>query len=211
VNSAWFLAIRDVIPTKEHLFKIHLADTNRCNQCDETDTLPHRITECNAEDIWDWTRERLAIILRTNNLQVPAEWPLKPQFHTWPPQRHAANLGILAHLVYYRTQHCHQPTLADFADFMRRARWKAYRLPHRLKRVGNYLTVDCIIAPRPELIAAKIDPLSLWSSTACGNLRPHVSSPHRAPQVSTYLSHPWTTPHQPTQESYQPTFCLDSF
>ena len=44
VKSAWFLAIHDIIPTKERLFKIHLADTNRCNQCDQIDTLPHRIT-----------------------------------------------------------------------------------------------------------------------------------------------------------------------
>jgi len=57
VKSAWFLAIHDIIPTKECLFKIHLADTNRCNQCDQIDTLPHRMTECKAEkDIWDWTR-----------------------------------------------------------------------------------------------------------------------------------------------------------
>jgi hypothetical protein len=56
---------------------------------------------------------------------------------------------------------------------------------------------DYIIAPvpRPELIAAKIDPLSLWSSTACGNLRPHVSNPCTASQVSTYLPQPRTTPH----------------
>ena len=104
VKSAWFLAIHDIIPIKERLFKMHLADTKRCNQCDQTDTLPHRIRECNAEkNIWDWTQERLAIILRTNKHQVPAEWPLKPQFHTWPPQRHGALLWILVHLVYYRT------------------------------------------------------------------------------------------------------------
>ena len=69
---------------------------------------------------------------------------------------------------------------------------------------------ECIIALCPELIAAKIDSLSLWSSTALGNLRPHVSNPHTAPQVSTNLSHPRTTPHHPTQESYQPTFSLDT-
>jgi hypothetical protein len=50
VKSAWFLAIHDIIPTKERLFKIYLADTNQCNQCDQTDTLLHRITECNVED-----------------------------------------------------------------------------------------------------------------------------------------------------------------
>ena len=143
----------------------------------------------------------------SHKLQVPAEWPIKTHFHTSPPQRHGAILWILAHLVYYRTQHCHQPTLADYANFMRRARWKAYRLTHWLKWVGNYLT---IIASRPDLIVAKIDPACLWSSTTCGNLRPHVSNLHTASQVLTYLPHPRTTPHHPTQESYQPTFGLDT-
>jgi hypothetical protein len=32
MKSAWFLAIHDIIPTKEHLFKIHLAVMNRCDQ-----------------------------------------------------------------------------------------------------------------------------------------------------------------------------------
>jgi hypothetical protein len=58
---------------------------------------------------------------------------------------------------------------------------------------------DCIIAPRSKLTAAKIDPLSLWSSNAYGNLRPHVSNPHTAPQVSTNLSHPRTAPHHITR------------
>ena len=122
-NSAWFMAIHDIIPTNDRLFKIHLADTNRCNYCAQTDTLSHRMAECNAgKDEWEWTRGRLAVTLRTNKLQVPAEWPLWSHFHIWPPQRHGAILWILAHLVHHRTQHCHQPTLADYADFMRRAR-----------------------------------------------------------------------------------------
>lgn len=98
VKSAWFLTIHDVIPTNEHLFKIHLVDTNRCNHSDQIDTLSHRMTECNVgKGIWDWTRERIAIILRTNKLQVPAAWPFWPHFHTWSPQWHFAILWILAY------------------------------------------------------------------------------------------------------------------
>ena len=55
---------------------------------------------------------------------------------------------------------------------------------------------DCVITPRPDLIAAKIDPLSLWSSTAWGNLRPHVNNPYTALQVSKYL--PIHGPHHTT-------------
>jgi len=48
---------------------------------------------------------------------------------------------MLAYFVYFRVQHADQPTLLDYADFMRRARWKAYSLPQRLQSVGNYLSV----------------------------------------------------------------------
>jgi hypothetical protein len=48
---------------------------------------------------------------------------------------------MLAFFVFFRVQHSDQPTLLDYADYMRGARWKAHSLPQRLKRVGNYLTV----------------------------------------------------------------------
>jgi len=81
------------------------------------------------------------MILRTNTINIPADWTLRPHFHIWPPQQHEAFLRILAHLVYFRTKQRHQPTPMEYADFMRRARWKAHHMPHRLKRVGNYLNV----------------------------------------------------------------------
>jgi hypothetical protein len=58
-----------------------------------------------------------------------------------PSQRHGAALWILAFFVYFRVQHPDQPTLLDYADFMRRARWKAQSLLQRPKKVGNYLAV----------------------------------------------------------------------
>jgi hypothetical protein len=48
---------------------------------------------------------------------------------------------MLAFFVFFRVQHSDQPTLLDYADYMRRKRWKAHSLPQRLKRVGNYLRV----------------------------------------------------------------------
>jgi hypothetical protein len=83
----------------------------------------------------------MAAILRINACYVSDDWPLRPQFNLWPRQRHGAALWILAFFVYFRVQHPDQPTLLDYADFMRRARWKAHYLPQRLKKVGNYLTV----------------------------------------------------------------------
>jgi hypothetical protein len=91
--------------------------------------------------MWRWTQGHLATMLRTYPCHIPEDWPLRPRFSLWPPQRHGAVLWVLAHFVFYRVQHPTTPTLEDFADFMRRARWKAHPLPQRRKRVGGYLTI----------------------------------------------------------------------
>jgi hypothetical protein len=103
-------------------------------------TLLHRLTECNeVTEIWSWTRLRTAIILRMDPRHVPPDWTIRPSFLFWPPQRHAALLWILANMVYYIIQHRKKLSLADYADFMRRARWKAYHTERRLAKFGNYL------------------------------------------------------------------------
>jgi hypothetical protein len=50
-----------------------------------------------------------------------------------------SSVSILAHVVYYVIPHREKVSLADFADFMRRARWKAYHTERRLAKFGNYL------------------------------------------------------------------------
>jgi hypothetical protein len=56
VRSSWYLAIHDVIPTKQRLHRIALTDTDPCVQCGQPDTLPHRLTECSAaKNMWVWT------------------------------------------------------------------------------------------------------------------------------------------------------------
>jgi len=40
--------------------------TDECRKCDRTYTLSHRLTECGEmEQIWTWTKQRLAWLLRT--------------------------------------------------------------------------------------------------------------------------------------------------
>ena len=142
VRSWWFMAIHDILPTNERLHRIALVDTALCPHCGRVDTLSHRLTDCSAgNDIWRWTQGQLAAVLRTHPCHIPKDWPLRPHFSLWPPQRHGAVLWILAHFVFYRVQHVTMPTLQDFADFMRRARWKTHPLPQRRKRVGGYLVV----------------------------------------------------------------------
>jgi hypothetical protein len=80
-------------------------------------------------------------MMRTAPRHIPPEWTIRPDFHIWPPQRRGAIVWILAHMAYYNTQHQQRLTGTDYADFLRRARWKAYQKKRRRKRIGNYLVL----------------------------------------------------------------------
>jgi len=81
LKSTWYNIIHDLIPTKERLATIRLAETNQCDRCAKVDTLIHRLTDCtNSADIWKWTRTRLAAILRTDKRYIPSDWTTRPQF-----------------------------------------------------------------------------------------------------------------------------------
>ena len=142
IRSTWFQVIHDLIPTNVRLARIRLCDNEICPRCGGRDTLIHRLTECHdAAAIWKWTRERLAMMMRTNPRYIPPEWTIRPDCTIWPPQRRGAILWLVAHMVHYCIHHRQKLTCADYADFLRRARWKAYRKARRSERVGNYLIV----------------------------------------------------------------------
>jgi len=134
--------IHDIVPTKERLFAIHLIDTGSCRQCGTPDTILHRLTECaQGTEIWEWTRHQMAMILRVDQRHIPSDWLLTPYFQFRPPQRQRVIMWILAHLVWCRMQGQRPQTLADYIDYMRRSRWKAYTHTARQEKVGNYLGI----------------------------------------------------------------------
>ena len=113
-NAAWFMVIYDLIPTNDRLAKTQRSTRNNCQYCGRVDTLIHRLTECSeGTDIWRWIRSRRAIIIRMDPKYILPEWTVVPSFHFSPPQRHRAILWILAHLIYYRTQHWHRVSTID--------------------------------------------------------------------------------------------------
>jgi hypothetical protein len=62
----WYKIIHDIIPTNERLHRIGLASTDLCAACGQTDTLEHRLTTCGeAPVMWNWTRRKIAEIMRT--------------------------------------------------------------------------------------------------------------------------------------------------
>ena len=90
-------------------------------------------------EVWKRTRSQIATILCTDPAKVRPEWTVRPCFQFWPPQRHGAVLWILDHTIYYRLQR--RVTSDDYADFLRRARWKAYQKARRQEKVGDYLCI----------------------------------------------------------------------
>jgi len=120
-KAAWYMVIHDILPTNVGLFRIRMVPTDTCRRYDRMDTLSRRLTECGkGEQIWTWTKQRLAGILQTVPERIPSDWLLRPHFTLWPPRRRRAVLWVLPNLVIFRTHQQRELTLQDFIDFMKR-------------------------------------------------------------------------------------------
>jgi hypothetical protein len=104
-TATWYRVLHDILPNRTRLHTTRLAPDDCCLRCEVVDSMPHRLIEC-GEDTqqWEWTRVRLALILRTDPRWIPDTWLLRPQFRFWPPQRHRAILWVLTTLIDFRTQ-----------------------------------------------------------------------------------------------------------
>jgi hypothetical protein len=142
IRSEWYAVIHELLPTNDRLHKIALQANDRCGVCNLPDSTAHRIMECEEEmAMWQWTQMRIAAILRTESRHIPSEWPLHPTCGILPPRRRRAVLWMLANFVFFRATQRARLTPMDYADFMRRARWKTYGVPQRARFIGNYLVV----------------------------------------------------------------------
>jgi predicted RNA-binding Zn-ribbon protein involved in translation (DUF1610 family) len=137
-----YKVIHDILPTNERLHAIRLTVTPLCPNCGKHDTVIHRIIQCGkGQKIWEWTKNRIAWILRIDPVWIPNEWATRPQFKLWPPQRHRAVLWIPANLVWWRTRGGWTLSAQEYFDFLRTTRWKANQDTGRAAQVGNYLTI----------------------------------------------------------------------
>ena len=132
IRAEWYKVLHDIVPTNFRLARINLSDTNRFRLCGRCDTLIHRLTVCmEMKDTWDWTRRRIGLMLHTDPTNIPPEWTIMPSFDVGPPQRRRAILWVLAHMIHYSQHKRTQLSLTDFADFLRRARWKTHQRARR--------------------------------------------------------------------------------
>jgi len=134
IRLNWYVVIQDILTTYPRLHKIRLVGSTLCCHCGEPDTIQHRMTECGeGTRIWNWTKGRIAWILRTGPVHIPSDWTTRPQFQVWPPQRHRAVLWILVQMVWYTINEDRAGNEQDYSDFLRRTRWKAYQAKFRPK------------------------------------------------------------------------------
>jgi hypothetical protein len=60
LQSTWYAAINDIVPTNDRLAAIQLTATNMCSNCGQADSIQHRITDCGEGPLqWNWTRHKL--------------------------------------------------------------------------------------------------------------------------------------------------------
>jgi hypothetical protein len=119
-----------------------MSPTDNCSKCTNKDTLQHRLTKFgDGKETWDWTKKKMASILRLDPRHILEEWTTRPQFKLWPPQRHRVVLWFVANVALYRNQVRKELTHIDFMDFLRRKRWKLDQHPKRRELVGNYLQI----------------------------------------------------------------------
>jgi hypothetical protein len=141
ITAVWHAIIHDILPTNIRFHNIRLADTPSCKECGGLDTHVHLLIECGeGMNIWEWTRQRIACIMRASPERIPEEWLLRLQFQIWPPRRNRAVPWILAHMVWFRMQE-RLPSAQDYCDFMRRPIWKVEQQAARREKFGNYLVV----------------------------------------------------------------------
>ena len=118
-NVTWYNVTHDILPTNVRLYRIRMSPTDKCSNYGMHDTLQHRLIECGeGPQIWQWTQQKLALILRTISTRIPSDWLLRPQCALWPPTRRRAVMRILANVVLFRTRPNQELTLRDFIEFM---------------------------------------------------------------------------------------------
>ena len=142
MKAAWYKVIHDILPTNVRLYKIRISPTDNCSNCGMHDKLQHRLVECGeGPQIWQWTTQKLALILRTIPARIPSEWLLRPQCELWPPTRRRAVMWILANVMLFTTRPNQEFTLRDFVAFMQANKYKLYQTVKRRLLVANYLPV----------------------------------------------------------------------
>jgi len=142
MKAAWYKVMHGILPTNVRLYKIRISPTDKCSNCGMHNTLQHRLIECGeGPQVWQWTTQKLAHILRTVPARIPNEWLSCPQCALWPPTRRRAVMWILANVILSRTRPNQDLMLCDFITFTQANKYKLYQTVKQRLHVANYLCV----------------------------------------------------------------------
>ena len=78
-RANWYKVIHNIIPKNKRLHRIRIAPTDLCNECNQKDTLIHRMTE-RGENAANWKRiqNHITRMLRVAPKNTPHEWLIRP-------------------------------------------------------------------------------------------------------------------------------------
>jgi hypothetical protein len=93
----------------------------------------HRTITCGKMgELWRWTKEKAALMIRIDPSHILPTWTVVPNFQIWPQPKHNAVLWLTAHQVYYTVINRNGISMHDYTDFMHRAKWKTYTWKKRM-------------------------------------------------------------------------------
>ena len=80
LRAKWYSLIQDVIPTRERLYRKKLVDSPLCTRCGSTDTLLHRLVQCDpsGSEAWQGCAKRISALLNVTPNSIQPYLLLRP-------------------------------------------------------------------------------------------------------------------------------------
>jgi hypothetical protein len=125
------------------LHRIRISPTDNCSECNNIDTLHHRLTERGENRMhWEWLQQIIARMLRTYPMNIPRDW-LATTSAVLSLASITATIGFVAAITLrnLRPFSTRKAGSSEFDGLLARSRWKTHQMPGRRKLLANFLTV----------------------------------------------------------------------
>ena len=106
VQSAWYKAVHDLIPTRLRLHRIQMSPDDRCQKCNLNvpDSLQHRLTGCKqSKQIWRILAAHLTVLYQTGLEGIQPNILLYPQFTFRNKEKLQRVTYLIAQTVFFLT------------------------------------------------------------------------------------------------------------
>lgn len=141
VTSTWYKVVNDVVPTNEKLHRIGLSDTYNCCKCGLVDTLIHRFTCGGHLRNWEWVRQKIGLLTRTNERKYIPDILIRPDEKYFPEKKNNCIMWILGNYVNYIITRKGPEDIVSFKMEMETAYWRMKRFGNHKSLFGNMLDI----------------------------------------------------------------------